>query len=274
MNVFLGADPEVFMANEQGLIRNAHNVIPGTKEKPHPVKHGAIQVDGMALEFNVNPTTSRTTWLANIDAVLKALQDALPLGYRYVVKPSHRFPQEYMKQQPAESLELGCDPDFNAYTKAPNTTPDAATNLRTAAGHIHFGWTKNETMDDWFFHLCCDFVKHLDCSLGVYSWLIHDDSERKQLYGRAGAFRPKPYGVEYRVPNNMWLSDKRHINNVWKIAVDSFHIYQDGIKFHERPFCRDTPELINNWLTSKSRINSLRQMKSRWIEGRFDVSVL
>jgi hypothetical protein len=34
------------------------------------------------------------------------------------------------------------------------------------------------------------------------------DDRRRQLYGKAGAYRPKPYGMEYRVLSNVWLKNK------------------------------------------------------------------
>jgi hypothetical protein len=38
---------------------------------------------------------------------------------------------------------------------------------------------------------------------------------RRELYGKAGAFRPKPYGVEYRVLSNRWLNSEALIRWVY-----------------------------------------------------------
>ncbi len=38
------------------------------------------------------------------------------------------------------------------------------------------------------------------------------DTERRGMYGKAGAFRPKPYGVEYRTLSNAWLSNDERIS--------------------------------------------------------------
>ena len=116
MELLLGADPEMFMANEQGLIRSAHGIIPGTKEEPHVVAQGAVQVDGLALEININPSSNRGDFLRNIMTVQTELGLLLPANHSTVIKGHHYFHEEYMKVQPAESLVLGCDPDFNAWT--------------------------------------------------------------------------------------------------------------------------------------------------------------
>lgn len=50
-------------------------------------------------------------------------------------------------------------------------------------------------------------VKQLDYYLGVPSLLWDNDPRRRLLYGKAGAFRPKPYGLEYRTLSNRWLTN-------------------------------------------------------------------
>ncbi len=52
VNFTIGADPEIFL-RRRGKAFSAHGVIPGTKKEPHNVEKGAVQVDGMAVEFNV-----------------------------------------------------------------------------------------------------------------------------------------------------------------------------------------------------------------------------
>ena len=251
MNAKIGADPEMFMVNEQGLVRSAHGVIPGTKANPHPLPMGAMQVDGMALEVNIDPCVERHDFSRAVTTVLEGLVKNLPEGYGISPKSHHFFPPEYMAEQPAVALELGCDPDFNAYTGMPNVAPNAATNLRTAAGHIHFGWTEDEVVDEWYMKLCCSFVRHLDFSLGLYSYLLDEDKERKALYGRAGAFRPKPYGLEYRTPNNAWLQSTKRMTDVFMIARKSFRDFRVGIEYPKMQERRTlnaaaVVELINN----------------------------
>ena len=243
----------MFMTNEQGLIRSAHGIVPGTKEAPHSVTGGAIQVDGLALEINIIPAGNVIDWGRRISTVLDELKKALPAGHGIRMKGHHYFPEKYMETLHPDSLELGCDPDFDARTKAPNPAPNGATSLRTAAGHIHFGWTEEEVPDEWFFELCCDFVRHLDMSIGLYCYLLDPDKERKALYGKAGAFRPKPYGLEYRTPGNAWLQKAHTIATIFHISATSFRNYSNHSFYHKIRWGdlseRQVVALINNELS-------------------------
>ena len=59
MQLLLGADPEAFVVLKDGGIPvSAHGLLPGTKDKPFPVEKGAVQVDGMAAEFNIEPAAT------------------------------------------------------------------------------------------------------------------------------------------------------------------------------------------------------------------------
>lgn len=206
MTYLIGADPELFVQNDAGVFINGHGLVPGNKENPHKVADGAVQVDGMALEFNINPAASRQEFVNNVKSV-RAQLDAMVLGGRVVAAPVARFDPDYFKQQPAESLELGCDPDYNAWIMAPNMPPEGDQPFRTAAGHIHTGWTSGEDVLDFdFFMKCGEIIRHLDNTVGLWTVVQDPDShERRSMYGRAGSFRPKPYGVEYRVPSNFWV---------------------------------------------------------------------
>lgn len=213
-----GCDPELFILNDLGKLVTAAGLIPGTKDKPHVVEYGAVQVDGMAAEFNIDPVTNFMDWDRNIEAVMKQLQDFLPKGYSFHIVPSVRFDKDVFDGAPDEAKELGCNPDFNAWTGEVNPPPELPDDpyLRTASGHIHIGWGEGlENHDIQHILNCRDMVKQLDWYLGAWSVSKDKDPTRRSLYGKAGAYRPKPYGVEYRVLSNFWIAEQDARMAVW-----------------------------------------------------------
>lgn len=221
----LGADPEIFVTNSGGAM-SAHGLVPGTKEAPHKVPRGAYQVDGMALEFNIDPVDINDTggWINNVNTVMAGLiseaQKSDP-SIRANLSPVQEFSEEIFKSQPKEATELGCNPDYNAYTGEMNEAPDGGAVLfRTGSGHIHIGWGADIPVDHpEHMQICQDFIKYLDKTVGLYMTIIDNEPRRRQLYGKAGAFRPKSYGVEYRTPSNSWLKSLERKVAVQKLAA-------------------------------------------------------
>src|SRR3546814_1862742 len=66
---------------------------------------------------------------------------------------------------------------------------------------------------------CSDLVKQLDWYLGLWSLGKDKDKVRRSLYGKAGACRIKPYGVEYRVLSNFWIKNKKSRLETWNRMV-------------------------------------------------------
>lgn len=205
----IGCDPEIFVQDKDKKPVSAVGIVNGTKKEPEKVKDGAFQVDGLALEVNTTPVlyTDYPSFEHNVLSVLGQLKKRLPEGQSFLIKPSVEFGEDVIANAPPEALELGCEPDYNAWADgAPNPRPNAATNLRTGAGHLHIGWDKDIPVDHPdHIAVCCDFVKTLDLYVGLASIILDPDPTRRTLYGKAGAFRPKSYGVEYRTPSNAWL---------------------------------------------------------------------
>lgn len=223
--VLVGADPELFMRHpDSGDFVSAHDRIPGTKWEPFKVPFGAVQVDGTALEFNIDPASTVDEFVHHIHAVRKSLTDMVP-GYNVVAEPVARFEANYFKfDVPSSAQELGCMPDFNAWTQDVNPRPDPQGEpMRTASGHLHIGWGEGfDPEDNDHFLLCCKVARQLDYYLGMYSLLWDKDSVRRSLYGKAGAFRPKSYGLEYRVLSNRWLDSEplmRWVYNTLQVAI-------------------------------------------------------
>lgn len=205
----LGCDPELFLQNPEGKFISAHDILPGTKVSPFGVSNGAVQVDGVAAEFNTLPAETGKQFVNNIAQVMTTLKD-MAKGNTLTITPFAVFEKAYFNSLPPEVRELGCNPDFNAWTGQVNPAPDGTESMRTASGHIHIGWCEDvNPYDTLHYEDCRVFIKQLDYYLGLYSLLWDKDNTRRQMYGKAGAFRPKSYGVEYRVMSNMWLKSPR-----------------------------------------------------------------
>ena len=119
--LLIGCDPEVFVT-QQGIFKSAYNLIKGDKKNPFKVDKGAVQVDGMALEFNIEPANSVDDFLVNIKTVFHQLRSMVP-EHEIAITPVAHFDQEYFNSQPEEALELGCDPDYNGWTREANPRP-------------------------------------------------------------------------------------------------------------------------------------------------------
>lgn len=210
----LGADPEVFVKHNGKAVSVFETGLPGNKKEPFKTQSGALQQDGFAAEFNIDPTPANdfNRFNQNIVATLAALRDNLNKGtkvYNLAIQPVMDFDPDYMAAQPEHVKELGCDPDFNAYTLKKNPMPDGDRAFRSGAGHIHFGWGADIPVDNEdHMEICAGFVRMLDATVGLFMTYIDREPRRRELYGKAGAFRPKPYGVEYRTPSNAWITTR------------------------------------------------------------------
>lgn len=245
MEFMIGADPELFMKKDNTPV-SAYNAVPGTKEQPHPVKNGAVQVDGMALEFNINPASSEEEFVYSINSVMGQLKEMVP-DFEVVAEPVAHFGHEYIASQPEKAVELGCDPDFNAWEEGRvNEPPNVKAPFRTGAGHIHIGWTEGaDKTEAIHMETCLTLVKQLDFFLALPS-LFFDDGDgeqRRELYGKAGCFRPKSYGVEYRVLSNRWLENENLQRWVYRATMKAIDCLCNGRRLEKK--WGDIQEIIN-----------------------------
>lgn len=247
MPFYIGADPEIFLTKAGKYISAETRdgpIIPGTKAKPFKVKGGAIQIDGVAAEFNVDPASNFKGFYENTKMVLQALRKAVHAKDPKVVltpTPVAKFAPRYFQGLPRHTLELGCDPDFNAYTMKPNPRPQTNQPMRTGSGHVHLGWTSGaDVRSDGHLLDCQLVVKELDKYLHFASLDWDKDTERAALYGAPGSFRPKPYGVEYRVLSNAWIKDPERVRNVFEISMAVLKSLDSGKHDLRANFSRDT----------------------------------
>lgn len=225
MKVTLGCDPEIFIKNTKtGKVVTGEGLVPGTKKKPYKVKKGAVQLDGLALEFNIEPANTEQEWVTNITTVLGECKTFLPKDHEFAFLPSVKFEKKYFEMLSKESKELGCDPDYNARTGERNNVPNDPGCMRTASGHVHVGFAKvQDPFDPSHFWDCSMLVKRFDKYFENFFPLWDKDYERQRMYGSPGSFRPKTYGVEYRVPSCAWVK----YPELWSWMYQSFQFVVD-----------------------------------------------
>jgi len=220
----IGADPEFFLETVEGELRSAIGVIQGTKHDQLRVAKGGLQHDNVAAEFSCDPAGNENEFIDTLKSVLSDLNR--------VVKPlllskrsSADFPVGQLDSE--EARAFGCDPDYNCWSVERNVVPPEASELpfRSCGGHIHIG-TKGNTPktlvegDGFLGRLTV--VKAMDVFVGIPSILLDNGPEskkRRTLYGKAGAHRPKPYGVEYRALSNFWMMSPSLARLVYRLTA-------------------------------------------------------
>ncbi len=250
-NMFtVGADPELFLRNQEQLI-SVVGILGGSKVNPLPIGEGcAIQEDNVAAEFCIPPAMDVNQFTASIQYALSDINTrAEALGLTLAkLTASGEFSKDQLNNRQARTF--GCDPDFNAYTGEANPRPRTANKLlRSAGGHVHVG-TKEDIID---------VVQTLDLMLGVPSVLIDNDEERRKLYGKAGCFRPKPYGVEYRTLSNFWIWDVKTIEWVYHRVAESISFCKEFIK----EVSDDDTKLIVHTINNNDK-GAARHLVDKW----------
>lgn len=230
----IGSDAEVILNDLSGRPFPACGLLGGTKAKPRQLGNTpyTIQEDNVLLEFNIPVCKSLDEFTHHMrNGLSRALQELPPslvassastaVFDRLVIN----FPQAHV---------FGCDPDFNAWTMEENPKPFCENKeLRSAAGHIHIGWDKPTNEER------IALIKAADIFAGLRSVLYGMDRERRKLYGKAGSFRPKSYGIEHRVLDNEWVIANQ--------SKEVYFWYADAINFTNAGFVSK--------LTSEDEVN-------------------
>lgn len=215
----IGADPELFLIDVKGKFISSVGLIGGSKAKPRDIGGGcAVQEDNVAVEFNISPASSADHFVDSCKYALKKLtQEVAEKNLFISITASKVFDEDQLKTNAAK--HFGCDPDFNAWTKHKNKFPEAPNKaLRSAGGHVHIGTPLNKLQ----------VIRWCDVTMGLASVIEDEDLERRLLYGKAGAFRAKSYGVEYRTLSNYWLKSTKLMEAVYNRALMAVHAVERG----------------------------------------------
>lgn len=242
-NITVGADPELFLKDKEGQYYPSVGLIGGSKWNPRPIdnKGSFVLEDNVTVEFNIPPARSKDEFVSNIFSVISYLQEEVGhLGFTLDYSASAMFKAKHLRSKQAK--EFGCEPDMNCWTGEVNERPNAPKTLRSCGGHIHIGWDNPEG-DDRFL-----VAQATDLFVGTLSILYDEDDQRRKIYGKAGACRLKPYGVEHRTSSNYWTKSKELTGLMFeqvqkginflraekRIDFEDFQIIQECINFGDK----------------------------------------
>jgi len=247
----LGCDPEVLLIDSVGKFISAVGLIGGSKDFPRDIGEGcAVQEDNVTVEFNTPPCQSADEYVRSINYNLDYIRSEVArLGLTVLIEPSAVYEKDQLTTEGAKTF--GCEPDFNAWKGGEqNPRPKAKNpNLRSAGGHIHIECAGLDILE---------VVKAMDWFVGCQMLEFDKDEGRRKLYGKAGAFRKKSYGVEYRTASNKWIADEEKIRWVWAQTEKAVAFVTAGGSFDE-----DTGNLIQACINN-SDVNALEVLKG-WL---------
>lgn len=249
-NVTIGADPEMFIINTRtNKIVSAIGIIPGEKGNPYTegMDEGfGVEIDAILAEFNIPPCRTEDEFVYSMKFMKKWIKNYVKTfdpDYDILCKASHRVPTSELLDPKAN--EIGCAPDYNAYTKRENPKPDGYPSTTRVAGlHVHIGY------DNPDFDTNIKLIKYMDLFVGVPSVLYDTDKYRRTLYGQAGSFRKTKYGVEYRSLSSYMLHDHL-LPFVWKQTMKAIDACNNNIELPDPIAVQDCINKSNKVLAKR-----------------------
>jgi hypothetical protein len=221
-----GSDPELLVV-KQGVPKSAIGVVQGSIENRISIKGHQFYYDNVLAECAIKPGKNKKE-------VLKHFKEALQI-YADMVKPFElsptacaEFPSWELEDKDAR--KVGCAPDYCAYEMKLKDPPKEAIesgNLRSCGGHVHLG--SDLLAGEGPEPILAIYL--LDLFVGVPSlWLDHDpsSSRRRAIYGQAGRYREKDYGIEYRSLGNFWLSGPELTGLIYDLCMFVQDFIQKG----------------------------------------------
>lgn len=220
-----GSDPE-FMLFLDNTPRSAIGVIQSIEKKFHKNGH-EFYYDNVLAECAIKPGESKEKVIENFRDCLQ-IYTSLVKPYQLVAQASATFDDNQFGHP--DSRKVGCAKDMCAYLMRLMDGPLKKImegNERSCGGHIHLG--SEILASDGPEPILA--VLLLDLFLAVPSlWLDKDptSSKRRSLYGQAGRYRVKSYGIEYRTLGNFWLQSPEIVGLIYDLSMFVIDLVDSG----------------------------------------------
>lgn len=205
----IGYDVEAFIRGKNSLLP-ASDFVGGSKNAPISEGGYNMHPDNIMAEFSCTSPIDVEDLLDHIQSGTERIQQLLPEDATLVYSGAE---DAAVLQDHPSMMDLGCQPD-QVFGEVRSIGPADLGPVRCAGFHLHFDTLLPAMIA---VHVC-------DTVLGLTSIVLGEDQgQRRQFYGKAGSFRQKPYGIEYRMLSadfvNIMKSDPRMTTAAIKLTA-------------------------------------------------------
>lgn len=204
---YLGSDPEFFVQKDGKVVSSE---VVGRIDNTYDTFD--LVRDGIPLELQPDKHNCRQVSFRNIAlGMLHTVKTLKKKGLKLDLRTGVTIEKDIFRKIKSEDKRFGCSPTKGLY-KDKNRVTGLRTRFRAAGGHIHYT-VKLDSLEEEQ-----NLVKLWDLMVALPFVVLDKDPaniERRKNYGRAGEYRRKDYGIEYRVLSNLWL---RHYI-LWSFAT-------------------------------------------------------
>lgn len=216
MNFSFGSDPELMLIDKNGKYKSAIGIVQGNKDNRIKINGHEFYYDNVLAECAIKPSFSKEEAVSNFKECLKIYSDMVD-PFKLQLTSSHNYEKSELKHDDAKLV--GCEPEYCPYEMKIAEIPTEEIlhgTLRTCGGHIHLG---SEYLTEGINGILAMYM--MDIFLGIPSlWLDKDQTSktRREMYGEAGRYRVKSYGMEYRSLSNFWLQSPRFVEFIYEMS--------------------------------------------------------
>lgn len=215
---YIGADPEFFFVDKDNEVVPAKCLLSSGLD--------GIVEDGFQVELHPDPSACRQLFANALNNQLGIAKDlAKRNGLKLSTKVAMRVGDKPWKMLSQDERRFGCSPTSNIHENTKRVT-GVRERWRSCGGHIHL------TLPNRLKSNPTKVVSVLDIVLGNTMVLLDRDDgniTRRKNYGRAGEYRSKSYGLEYRVLSNFWATRYVYLSMVFALARNALGLVESGL---------------------------------------------
>ncbi len=223
----IGSDPEVMIYNRSlGKIVSSLALLPD-KQNPIDLNDGIfVYADNVLVEAKFPPVRTKAEFVNSFRKAFFRIKRHLGDNFKIIPVAAHVYDDSELQDRAA--WKIGCVPSYNCYTQDENEIVKFNDGMRTGSAHIHIG---NPNLCNY--NRRHETTRLLDVFVGCASVILEQDiaeasRARRNFYGKAGEFRPTPYGLEYRVLSPFVLSSPALIELIYDLVDFTLSIVEGG----------------------------------------------